>query len=489
MPRAIRVVYCILELHLQMLLEVALTIAFLLSGTVTKLEVASFPMDNLFESTDETFLPQFPEQLAGTELIANPTYAENQFQSFADENFQVPNTEEMVANGLTEAPIYVENQALVPGGAALQIQEQDFAAAGYYNSFSQALNENVPMYQGLNVSNAYTTSSLEPNTMGNNTLSGINHQSSSHSSQNQIYLAEERSRIDDMRVPNNQIMTGERSTLSSLQNNQIVNSHNALNYIWSGQSMGMQIAPSNAASSSIMASSSNSILNDYSVTPMINSAGPSNAVFLQQNQRPNLQIGQINSSPLGQSANASSTFQYNALGNARMQNLGNNMGTNAAIAFQQLHNAIGNARMQNLGNNRGTNLNLYRVQNQHTRNAYYDRLRESFGHPVVDPLIRLFLESTEAMTSARWLIGDGRCVNFWIDYSYGDDHVIDMLNVPVEVHTKLIAKLNSLHVQNNWWVPKTVLSKAPHLHEQFHHISLSPFHEDQPVWKEAQNTK
>ncbi|XP_029130682.1 uncharacterized protein LOC109815735 [Cajanus cajan] len=390
-------------------------------------------------------MSQFNEEFPATELIEDSISAENQFQSFVDETVQFPftYTEEIAATGLMEAPISTENQVgLILEEATSHIQGQNLAPRRCYNSFTQTLNENSPMIQGLDTLNEYNTSSqiLKPNIMGNNTLSDINHQSSS----NQMNPAvQERGRID-MRVPNNQIMTSESFTLPPFQNDQIVNSHNEWNSGWPEnnrfssvgvndsqynpnykqyteiynqvvdsvqlsrpeQSMSIQmhqVAPANAnkvtiqpdkttiAESSFIRAPPNSIINNHNATPMVLSIGPSNVIFPQQNQRLNLQIGRGQQEQpwenrqlqIGQSSSSK---------DQEINNLPLGQRVDIGLALRQPNNALENARIQNLGNN--INVNPYLEQNQYSSNALYDSLFEICGH-AVDPHIRMFLQSTD----------------------------------------------------------------------------------------------
>lgn len=86
------------------------------------------------------------------------------------------------------------------------------------------------------------------------------------------------------------------------------------------------------------------------------------------------------------------------------------------------------------------------------------------------------------MENISWQIGVGTCVNFWTD-RWVEDSIVNLLNIPQNVHSLLTASVSDFIVNGLWLIPDALSSRYPALNEIVLQtpLSMDPC-EDKIVW-------
>ncbi|XP_019435927.1 PREDICTED: uncharacterized protein LOC109342391 [Lupinus angustifolius] len=88
-----------------------------------------------------------------------------------------------------------------------------------------------------------------------------------------------------------------------------------------------------------------------------------------------------------------------------------------------------------------------------------------------------------AISNSMWLIGDGREINFWNDNWLGRT-LVDLLNIPPELHSSLLASVADFTANSNWIIPQELANKFPTIALQISHIFICNS-KDRLVWQQS----
>lgn len=70
-----------------------------------------------------------------------------------------------------------------------------------------------------------------------------------------------------------------------------------------------------------------------------------------------------------------------------------------------------------------------------------------------------------------WLLGDGKSIYFWTD-KWLESSVLDILNIPTNIHDSLKATVGDFIRNNAWEVPSYIYDKSPYLKRQIMKICI-----------------
>lgn len=88
-------------------------------------------------------------------------------------------------------------------------------------------------------------------------------------------------------------------------------------------------------------------------------------------------------------------------------------------------------------------------------------------------------------SNSVWMIGDGKDTNFWLD-NWVSKPLVDILNIPVGLHTLLTASVTDFIENGKWIIPQVLLDKLSLLGVNMKQILVPSFSEkDQLVWMES----
>ncbi|XP_019418585.1 PREDICTED: uncharacterized protein LOC109329372 [Lupinus angustifolius] len=86
-----------------------------------------------------------------------------------------------------------------------------------------------------------------------------------------------------------------------------------------------------------------------------------------------------------------------------------------------------------------------------------------------------------AMSNSIWLVGEGKSINFWLDNWLGST-LVNSLNIPIEFHPSLLAKVADFTHDYKWTIPKLIHDLFPQIASSIADITITN-KKDQIVWQ------